>query len=136
MNASILVAFVATSFPAVPIAAQPRTCGGLDTVKETVSPLYPPIARAAQLQGVVIVMTSFRPDGVVSSAELLSGPKLLQTSAMRYVQGLLANTFTGPRTCAIVVRYELDEKGSSVDHIDPQHVVIRDHRLIISDPPM
>lgn len=119
-----------------PLVAKASTCGGLDTVREATQPQYPPIARAARFGGIVIVMTSFDPEGRVYATSVLSGPRLLQGAALAYVKGLRANEYTGPRECAIVIRYAVSNEGEKVTHIDPQHVLIRTSPPVILEQPM
>ena len=136
VSASIAGAFALLMTLGLPAFAQTSNCGGLASTAESDPPRYPPIDRAAHVTGRVITMIVFEPNGRAASASVVSGPKLLQESALSYVKGLRANDYTGPRTCAIVVSYILDDRGESVLHIDPQHVVLKAMPLIISDPPV
>jgi len=52
-------------------------------VKEALAPHYPPIAVAARVQGTVEVRVETGPDGTVVKAEVIKGPAILQTSAIR-----------------------------------------------------
>ena len=49
-------------------------------IKKT-QPIYPPVAKAAHVQGTVELVASASPDGRVSAVTLLSGPAMLQGSA-------------------------------------------------------
>jgi hypothetical protein len=118
--------------------AQEAPCG-LTSIKETTPLLYPPIARAAHVGGMVIFLVSFKLNGEVEDVQVLSGPKLLQTPATAYVKGLHANEYGGTRTCPIVVRYVIQPEGleaDRIDHIDIQHVTIYAKSIVISDPEM
>ena len=118
--------------------AQEAPCG-LTSIKETTSLWYPPIARAARVEGMVIFLVSFKLSGEVEDVQVLSGPKLLQTPATTYVKGLRANEYGGTRTCPIIVRYVLQPDGleaDRIDHIDIQHVTIYTKPIVISDPEM
>jgi len=45
-------------------------------------PVYPPIARAAGVQGIVVVDVIIGPTGFVQNARVLSGPPLLQAATI------------------------------------------------------
>ena len=111
-----------------PIFAQPGTCGGLTSVRDTAAPHYPAIAKAAHVEGIVILEATLSTEGHVEHLDALSGPKLLLGSAIDYVQGWQANTYTGSRTCPVVLRYILQKTGDKqvplVLRTDPQHVTI------------
>jgi TonB family protein len=104
-------------------------CGGLTSVVETSPLVYPPIAKAARVQGVVILLASFTSLGEVERISLVNGPPMLQASATSFVRGWRVNAYTGPRTCALVLNYKLTtvdcDEGTRKDvyeRIDPQHV--------------
>lgn len=48
---------------------------------EAIPSTYPPIAIAAKVSGTVVVRVKIRPDGIVESADVVSGPKLLHKPA-------------------------------------------------------
>jgi hypothetical protein len=126
----LLLAFSATCI------AQQEPCG-LRSITESTPLQFPPIARAAHVEGTVIFMVSFKPSGEVQSADVLSGPKLLQSSASIYVQGLRANEYGGPRTCPIVIRYVLQPDGTEphpVAKADLQHAIVYAAPTAINDP--
>jgi hypothetical protein len=82
--------------------AQEAPCG-LTSINATAPLLYPPIAKAAHVEGMVIFLVAFKLTGEVEDAKVLSGPNLLQIPASIYVKGLRANEYGGPRTCPMVV---------------------------------
>ena len=49
-------------------------------------PVYPAVAKAAGLQGTVVVALTVAPDGSVSDAHAISGPALLQAAAITAVR--------------------------------------------------
>jgi protein TonB len=51
-----------------------------------VDPVYPAIARAARVQGTVVVECVIDPQGNVTDARVVSGPQLLQRAAVEAVQ--------------------------------------------------
>jgi TonB family protein len=59
--------------------------GGYNMVHRTV-PKYPEAARAAHVEGTVVVHTIIAKDGTVESAEVVSGPALLQGAAVGAVK--------------------------------------------------
>jgi hypothetical protein len=125
------------SFSATYIAQQ-APCG-LTSIKETAPLLYPLIARAAHVGGTMIFLVSFKQSGEVENVEVLSGPKLLQTPASLYVNGLRADEYGGPRTCPMVVRYVIQQDDADlrpVERTDFQHVVIYAKPIVVSDPEM
>lgn len=114
--------------------AQEPPCG-LRSIKETTPLLYPPLARAAHVEGLVIFLVSFRLSGDVESVQLLSGPGILQAPATLYVKGLKANEYGGTRTCPVVVRYVIQEADPRpVEWSDAQHVTIYARPLVFNDP--
>jgi len=118
--------------------AQQSLCG-LTSIKETAPLLYPPIAKAAHVEGMVILLVVFKRSGEVDDVEVLSGPKLLQIPASLYGKGLRANEYGGPRTCPMVVNYVIQKDEAAlrpIERNDIQHVTIYAKPLVISDPPM
>jgi len=58
----------------------------LQHLKQKVDPVYPPIAKAAQVQGDVVLSISIDTKGNVASEKVLSGPAMLQQAAMDAVK--------------------------------------------------
>jgi hypothetical protein len=111
-----------------PALAQPNTCGGLTSVTEAAQLIYPPIAKAARVEGIVVMLAEFKLSGEVDKVDIVSGPLMLQTAATGYVNSWRANAYTGPRTCPVVVRFRLRAPGApaldSVVRDDLQHVTV------------
>ena len=124
------------------VLAQPNTCGGLTSVADGAKPVYPPIARAAHVSGMVILLVSFKTNGVADTAQVVSGPVMLQQAATNYVKSMHANEYSGPRTCPIVIVYQLSQgscddhsrKDDSVQKVDIQHSIIRGEPGMFCDP--
>ena len=79
-----------TGNPRISVAS-PHTPSGTLHISKGVSagmllapihPLYPPIARAAGVQGTVVVSAIISRTGTIESLRLLSGPPMLQTAAL------------------------------------------------------
>ncbi|HEY5055361.1 MAG TPA: energy transducer TonB, partial [Acidobacteriaceae bacterium] len=58
--------------------AQTNTCGGLTSVTDGAQPVYPPIAKAAHVEGVVTLLVSFKNTGEADTVQIVSGPPMLQ----------------------------------------------------------
>lgn len=69
-------------------------------------PQYPPLARAARIQGVVQLKISIDPAGQVAEAILISGHKLLAESALTNVKTLRFRSLSGDRPLNVTVRYK------------------------------
>jgi Gram-negative bacterial TonB protein C-terminal len=109
----------------------------LTTMVETTPPTYLPLARAARIEGLVVLMAEFGTDGTVTKVDVLDGPVMLQTGAVDFVKGWKANAYTGSRTCPLAVTYVLGE-GDQVtgQRIDAQHYkVIGAAPPCLCDPP-
>ena len=53
---------------------------------QKVLPIYPPIARAARVEGTVVVAAVISKDGIIENLHVVSGPAMLQQAAMDAVQ--------------------------------------------------
>jgi TonB family protein len=72
----------------------------------TASLYYPPIARAAHVDGNVILLVAFAHDGSVSNVKAVSGSQLLQGSALAYIKAWKADPSEGSRECPVVISYK------------------------------
>jgi hypothetical protein len=139
MESSVMRIAVAFFLLSMPCFAQKTLCGGLLSVTDTVPPTYLPLAKAAHVEGNVILMVTFDTSGEASHVSLVSGPTMLVSSAIDYVKSWRANQYSGPRTCPIVIRYEIvkedDHDPRMLIKPDPQHVVIRAEVPCLCDPP-
>jgi hypothetical protein len=133
--------FVGVAIRSAPIHAEIAPCG-LSSIQESAPIAYPPIAKAANVQGPVVLLAKFEQDGTVSGVTVLSAPLLLDQLmgrvAAQYVRGWKANTFGGPRECPISITFRIVGKsvycGSKedvtappappIERIDLQHVVV------------
>ena len=107
--------------------------------------VYPPIARAAHIDGMVILLVRFELSGVSAEVKVLSGPPMLQAAAVDFVKSWRANEYTGPRECPIVVSFKFVEAGSidkevrsnqqaalsKITRSDLQHVTITTHPVVL-----
>jgi TonB family protein len=118
--------------------AQQNPCG-LSKMTETTTPVYPPIAKAAHVEGNVILLVSFKTTGEVDRIDVTSGPKMLERAATDYVKGWHANEYSGPRTCPIVVTFHLlreNEKATAgFARQDSQHVTLNASAPILYSTP-
>jgi TonB family protein len=112
--------------------AQPNTCVGLTSVKDGAKPVYPPIAKAAQVGGDVELLVSFKATGKVEAVQTLSGPAMLQQAAVDYAKAWRANKSGSKRTCQVEITYippptapRCKRGHVSVRHTDPQHVTVK-----------
>ncbi len=59
--------------------------GPIKVLKQPPPPPYPEKAKAARIQGVVIVQVAINPEGVPTRAQTLEGPRELRPAAEAYV---------------------------------------------------
>lgn len=124
--ALLLVVLSTTAF------AQPNTCVGLRSVKDGMKPIYPPIAKAAQVGGDVVLLVSFKTTGETDEVKVVSGPVMLQRAAVDYAKAWRANKDSDPRTCRVQITYiappvtaKCKRGHTSAKRTDPQHVTVR-----------
>jgi hypothetical protein len=103
---------------------------------ETAAPVYPVMAKAEHVDGNVIMLVSFKTTGDVEKVTVVSGPEILRKAAVDYVQGWRANSYTGPRTCPIVINFAVPRPATSKDpplvvRTDLQHVTINAFYIIV-----
>ena len=96
--------------------AEPRWCsitgrGPNDTL------IYPPIARAARVSGVVLGRVVFTTDGKFVRFEPVSGPKMLEISLTKQLEQWTFQTdATGDGLCQtlVIAEYRLNDLGSAI----------------------
>lgn len=112
---------------------------GLSKMTEAATPVYPPIAKAAHVEGNVILLVTFKTTGEVEKIDIVSGPKMLERATTDYVKGWHANEYSGPRTCPIVISFHLlreNEKATpGVIRQDLQHVTLNTSPPILYSTP-
>ena len=124
--------------------AQEPPCG-IRTMTETVAPVCPPIARAAHVSGVVVLVATFDLQGGVTEVHAVSGPAMLRESAATFVRGWRADAYSGPRSCPVVVEYVLagayctaEEAANAglptTERTDTQHYRVSSYGLALCDP--
>jgi TonB family protein len=108
-------------------------------MSETAAPMYPPIAKAAHVEGDVVLLVTFKITGEVEKIDIASGPKMLERAATDYVKGWRANDYSGPRTCPIAIAFHLlreNEKATpAVFRQDLQHVTLNATAPILYSTP-
>ena len=126
--------------------AQSAPCG-LTTIHTSPDFKYPPLPRAAHVQGSVILLVTFAHDGTATAVKVLQGPTMLKDSAAVLGKELVANPFGGSRECAIVANFAIDRPSEATDdcHVlkstlpsiiwqDAQHVTIHASSYMTCDP--
>jgi TonB family protein len=111
--------------------AQSAPCG-LTSIQESTQLSYPPIAKAAHVQGSVVLLATFDRDGTVSRVKIVSAPLLLDRLMGRvaadFVKGWKANAFSGPRECPVSITFSLgpdnDHPKTFITRSDLQHVLV------------
>jgi protein TonB len=101
--------------PGPPVVTEPRAVGGvIGRPKKIadVAPVYPPIARAAGIEGIVIVETVIDETGTVRDARVLRSVPLLDEAALAAVRQwrFTPTTLNGsaiPVLMTVTVRFEL-----------------------------
>ena len=100
-------------------------------------PVYPPIARTAGIKGEVVLALGIRRDGSVESANVVSGPPLLQQAAMDSAQQSQFEC----RGCgeavtpySIVYTFQLDSTEQKGQYF-PKVTQLQNHITLIDRPP-
>ena len=84
--AVIFVAMLAFAFPRTSSsqdASGPNGAGSGVTLVKITYPIYPDVAAKAHISGEVVLMLGIQPDGSLVSADVVSGPAMLQESAVQ-----------------------------------------------------
>jgi hypothetical protein len=149
--ANISLILIAAALTLSAAHAQVPACG-ITSMTETAAPIYPPIPKVAHIEGPVILMVRFSPNGTVERITTLSGAPMLLNAAFSFVNGWRANEYTGPRECPIVITFELTPGSCELgpvpttptppvappppaySHIDMQHVTVRATGFVTCDP--
>ena len=109
---SILIAS-ATSYPQRPAEGSPVVADARDVhIIKQVSPIYPPIAKAAHISGQVKLQIEIDASGRVVNAKAISGPAMLFSSAEECVkqwtfEPLINNSKPVPASRVVAVNFEL-----------------------------
>jgi periplasmic protein TonB len=76
--------------PVVKVAAPKKitVSSGVEASKiiDQVQPIYPPIAKAARIQGTVVLAATIGKNGTIQDLKVVSGPAMLQESALEAVR--------------------------------------------------
>jgi hypothetical protein len=123
--------------------AEPRWCA-VSQKNSSYTLVYPPIARAARVQGVVVMRMIYEPNGKVGRTEPVFGPVMLADSVTKQLLNRTVKTdATGNEQCVTLVIAEfriLDPDG--VPQFVPAQpsspgilrILIESEVIIISDP--
>jgi Gram-negative bacterial TonB protein C-terminal len=116
----------------------------LDGVTESKSPTYPPIARAAHVEGDVSARLTFDAKGQVTEVADWTGPEMLRQPTEDYLRSWRLRSGSMPSymdSCqsTVLIEYRLttaSEKPSNtqVFRADPSHILIEDHGALQIDP--
>jgi hypothetical protein len=97
--------------------AEPRWCA-VTGIGENQNLIYPPIARAAHVNGVVLERVIYLPDGQVKEFEYIHGPRLLSAGLEQQIKSWSIKTDQrGEEECEalVVAEFQIDEvSGQSV----------------------
>jgi hypothetical protein len=122
-------------------SAQTRWCT-ITGKSETDKLIYPPIARAAHIEGIVIQRINFTSAGKVLSLEPISGPPLLADLAEKQLKTWhLQTDAVGDQDCQsiVVIKYHLDVNNPpSIEKNSPTpgmlQISIDATPIVLSDP--
>lgn len=78
-------------------------------IQDATSAVYPPIAKAAHVEGDVLFLAAFDHDGKATSLRLVSGPPLLQEASWASVKTWQAKPYAGSRTCLLAIHYRIED---------------------------
>jgi hypothetical protein len=106
---------------------------GLEAMSETTEAVYPPIAKVAHVNGVVVLIASFNADGSVTQVNVVNGPELVKKAAAQFVQGWKANPYSGPRACPIAITFVIGPADLS-GRQDVQHYTVAGLAPCLCDP--
>ena len=116
----------------------------LDGVTESKSPVYPPIARSAHVEGDVSARLTFDAKGQVTEIAEWTGPAMLRQPTEDYLRSWRLHPNSMPSymdSCqtTILIEYRLTtatEKPSNtqVFKADPSHILVEDHSALQIDP--
>jgi len=118
---------------------QTRWCNVTDFGKTLV---YPPIAKAARVSGLVSLRVTYERNGKVTTIETIGGPAMLVNSATEQIKlAVIGTDAPGAESCEslFILDYQLDD--GKLPPLAPSPIVpgmfrgvIRAENLIISDP--
>lgn len=135
--------FAASGFLFTACALAAQTACGIATLPTSES-FYPPVARAARVEGVVVLLVVFDQQGHTAVSRILNGPPMLQTAASDFAYKTRAAASSGVRECPLVIRFHLGvdirsckstfhpAKPPQLD--DPQHITIYGEAVPTCDP--
>ena len=122
-----------------PAIAEPRWCNVTDFGKTLV---YPPIARAAHVTGLVSLRVTYERTGNVITVETINGPIMLVNAATEQIkQSTIGTDAPGSDPCEslFIINYELDD--GKLPPLTPTPNVpgmfrgtVRAYVLVLSDP--
>jgi outer membrane biosynthesis protein TonB len=97
------------AFPAAPATAFGVATAQNLTPAKKVTPIYPPLAKEARVQGAVILAVTINPDGTVKDAERIDGPPLLFPAARDAVMQWVYAPSAAPVQTEVTVNFTLQQ---------------------------
>jgi hypothetical protein len=124
-----------------PCLAEVRWCS-ITRKASTDNLLYPPIARAAHVTGVVVSRMTFATSGRVVKLETISGPVMLANAVREQLSAWTITTDApGDDLCESLIVVEFSLGDSEIARVGPQtitpgiyRIAIRAEPLVLSDP--
>ena len=115
-SAGLAVAAIAGGFGFQTSAyAQATPCFVLSRTLNHQQPVYPPIAKAAHVSGVVVTLVTFAQDGSLTDVKLVSGPEMLRSAALKSIQTLRAEPASGTQQCPFSMRFVMATEQESCE---------------------
>jgi len=108
--------------------------------------IYPPLARASHLSGVVLLLATYRPTGEILTTEVISGPQMLADSAREQIQEWkMSTTASGDQPCQtlIIAKFNILPENYGISPTHTKETVLNDgilrtfvdsYTIVISDP--
>lgn len=124
------------------VHAQSAPCG-ITRLPAADARFYPPIAQAAHVSGIVVLLAAFDHDGKPRVSRILQGPPMLQSAAVRFIEASRSEPSAGSRECPIVISFDLADTHScdvppeptqQFSTKDPQHLAVFGRVVPICDP--
>jgi hypothetical protein len=141
--APLFLASCGVALLSVSARAEARWCS-ITAIRSTDTLLYPPIAKAARISGIVLGRVTFRKTGTVDAVQVISGPVILARGLTEQLKTWSVTTDangTEPCESLIVAKFTLIDPDAAVREAEPQpvtpsiyQVAVQDQPIVLSDP--